>query len=317
MYFDFIGKRKWWYALSLLVIIPGLIAMVLHRPLLNFGIDFTGGNILEVKFQQPVNSAQVREVMDSLNLSQSSIQESGTNEFLIRSKEMDENQIAQVTGALQTKLGKMEVIRNDHVGAVIGRELEIKALEAMALAWVLMIIYITLRFGDFLAGLTAILALVHDVLVVTGFFAFFRWEVDSGFVAALLTIIGYSVHDTIVIYDRVRENLRLRKRETFEEIVNKSINQTLRRSINTVVTVLIPLVALLVLGGESTKGLALAMLIGTISGCYSSIFNASPLWVDLRRLTRERHRRAAISGAAVKAEGKAANGTKARRATSH
>ncbi|MGI9860163.1 protein translocase subunit SecF [Moorella naiadis] len=313
MYFDFIGKRKWWYALSLLVIIPGLIAMALHRPILNFGIDFTGGNMLEVKFHQTVNTAQVREVMDSLNLNQSSIQESGANEFLIRSKELDDNQVKQVTSALQAKLGQMEVIRNDHVGAVIGRELEIKALEAMALAWVLMIIYITLRFGDFLSGLTAILALVHDVLVVTGFFAIFRWEVDSGFVAALLTIIGYSVHDTIVIYDRVRENLRLRKREPFEEIVNKSIIQTLRRSINTVATVVIALVALLVLGGESTRGLALAMLIGTISGCYSSIFNASPLWVDFRNMSRERHRQAA----AIRAESKTVTKAKNRKATSH
>ncbi|PRR75825.1 protein translocase subunit SecF [Neomoorella humiferrea] len=299
--FDFVGRRKWWYALSLLIIIPGLIAMALHRPVLNFGIDFTGGNIIDVQFQQPVSAGQVREVLDSLDLGTSSIQATGNNEFLIRTPELNEEQTDRLIGALRDKIGQLDLKRNEKVGATIGRELTIKGIEAMAIAWVLMVIYITIRF-EFLSGLAAILALIHDVLVTVGLFAVFRWEVDSTFVAAILTIIGYSINDTIVIFDRIRENLRLRRKETIEELVNRSINQSLTRSINTVLTVIIALLALMILGGETTRTFALAMLIGTISGAYSSIFTASPLWIDLRNLSRERHRQAATSKAATKAK---------------
>ncbi|GEA16112.1 protein-export membrane protein SecF [Moorella sp. E308F] len=307
--FNFIGRRKWWYALSLLIIIPGLIAMVLNWPSpLNFGIDFTGGNIVQIQFQQPVSASQVREVLGGLNLGNSSIQAAGNNEFLVRTTELSEEQTDQVISALRDKLGQLDLKRNEKVGATIGRELTIKGIEAMAIAWVLMIIYITIRF-EFLSGLAAILALIHDVLVTIGLFAIFRWEVDSTFVAAILTIIGYSINDTIVIFDRIRENLRLRKKETIEELVNRSINQTLTRSINTVLTVVIALLALMLLGGETTRTFALAMLIGTISGAYSSIFTASPLWIDLRNFSRERHRQAAVTKSATKA--------KTRKATSH
>lgn len=299
--FDFVGRRKWWYALSLLIIIPGLIAMALHRPVLNFGIDFTGGNIIDVQFQQPVSAGQVREVLDSLDLGTSSIQATGNNEFLIRTPELNEEQTDRLIGALRDKIGQLDLKRNEKVGATIGRELTIKGIEAMAIAWVLMVIYITIRF-EFLSGLAAILALIHDVLVTVGLFAVFRWEVDSTFVAAILTIIGYSINDTIVIFDRIRENLRLRRKETIEELVNRSINQSLTRSINTVLTVIIALLALMILGGETTRTFALAMLIGTISGAYSSIFTASPLWIDLRNLSRERHRQAAEAKATTKAK---------------
>ncbi|AOQ24415.1 Protein translocase subunit SecF [Moorella thermoacetica] len=310
--FDFVNRRKWWYALSLLVIIPGLIAMALHlaqhRSILNFGIDFTGGNIIQVQFHQPVTSGQVRDVLDGLNLGKSSIQESGSNQFLIRTTELNEEQTNQVISTLQSKLGQLDLKRNEKVGGTIGRELTIRGVEAMVIAWILMIIYITIRF-EFLSGLAAILALVHDVLVTIGFFALFRWEVDSTFIAAILTIIGYSINDTIVIFDRIRENLRLRKKETIEEVVNRSINQTLTRSINTVLTVIFALLALILLGGETTRTFALAMLIGTISGCYSSIFTASPLWIDFRHLSRERHRQAAAVQTSTKA--------RTRKATSH
>ncbi|MEW8957943.1 MAG: protein translocase subunit SecF [Moorella sp. (in: firmicutes)] len=299
--FDFVGRRKWWYALSLLIIIPGLIAMALPRPVLNFGIDFTGGNIIDVQFQQPVSAGQVREVLDSLDLGTSSIQATGNNEFLIRTPELNEEQTDRLIGALRDKIGQLDLKRNEKVGATIGRELTIKGIEAMAIAWVLMVIYITIRF-EFLSGLAAILALIHDVLVTVGLFAVFRWEVDSTFVAAILTIIGYSINDTIVIFDRIRENLRLRRKETIEELVNRSINQSLTRSINTVLTVIIALLALMILGGETTRTFALAMLIGTVSGAYSSIFTASPLWIDLRNLSRERHRQAAEAKATTKAK---------------
>lgn len=288
---DFVGKRKIWYVVSLLVIIPGIIAMFLNRPALNFGIDFTGGNLLQVKFERPVETAQVREVLKEFNLEKAAIQAAGQNEFLVRTPILTEEESDKLVAALKNKLGNLDIKRNEKVGAIISGELTRKGLYALALASVLMVIYIGLRF-EFLSGFAAVLALLHDVLVTVGLFALFRWEVDSSFVAAILTIIGYSINDTIVIFDRIRENLRLRKKETLEELVNRSITQSLTRSINTVTTVIMALLALLILGGETTKVFALAMLIGTISGTYSSIFTASPLWVDFRHLLQERRRAA-------------------------
>ncbi|MGB9858862.1 MAG: protein translocase subunit SecF [Moorellaceae bacterium] len=288
---DFAGKRKIWYALSLLVIIPGIIAMFLNRPALNFGIDFTGGNLLQVKFERPVETSQVREVLKEFNLDKATIQAAGPNEFLVRTPVLSEEESEKLLAALKDKLGNLDIERNEKVGAVIGGELTRKGLYALALASVLMVIYIGIRF-EFLFGIAAVLALLHDVLVTVGLFALFRWEVNSSFVAAVLTIIGYSINDTIVIFDRIRENLRLRKKESLEELVNKSIIQSLTRSINTVTTVIMALLALLLLGGETTKIFALAMLIGTISGTYSSIFTASPLWIDFRNLAQQRRRTA-------------------------
>lgn len=288
---DFVGKRKIWYIVSLLVIIPGIIAMFLNRPALNFGIDFTGGNLLQVKFERQVETAQVREVLKEFNLEKATIQAAGQNEFLVRTPILTEEESDRLLAALKEKLGNLDIKRNEKVGAVIGGELTRKGLYALVLASVLMVIYIGLRF-EFLFGFAAVLALLHDVLVTVGLFALFRWEVNSSFVAAILTIIGYSINDTIVIFDRIRENLRLRKKETLEELVNRSITQSLTRSINTAATVIMALLALLILGGETTKIFALAMLIGTISGTYSSIFTASPLWVDFRHLIQERKRAA-------------------------
>lgn len=288
---DFVGKRKLWYFLSILVIIPGIIAMATHRPPLNLGIDFTGGNLLRVKFEQPVETSQVREALKEFNLEQASIQTVGSNEFLLRTPVLTEEESTRMLDSLKEKFGNLDIKRNERVGAVIGAELTRKGLYALALATVLMVIYIGFRF-EFLFGIAAVVALLHDVLVTVGLFALFRWEVNSAFVAAILTIIGYSINDTIVIFDRIRENLRLRKKESLEELVNKSIAQSLTRCINTVTTVVMALLALLILGGDTTKFFALALLIGTVSGTYSSIFTASPLWFDLRNLTQGRRRTA-------------------------
>lgn len=292
--FDFINRRRWWYALSLLLIVPGLIAMALNRPVLNFGIDFTGGNIIQVQFEQPVNASQVRGVLDEFGLGSSPLQDAGNNEYIIRTVEINEEQTGKVISALEEKLGQLDLKRNEKVGATIGRELTIKGIQAMLIAWVLMIIYITFRF-EFLFGLSAVLALIQNVLVTIGIFAIFRWEVDTTFLAAILTIIGYSINDTIVIFDRIRENMRMRRKESVVELVNRSINQNITRSINTSMTVILVLLALMFLGGSTTKIFALAMLIGVIVGTYSSIFTACPLWVDLRGIDQRRHRRSTVS----------------------
>ncbi|RKO67601.1 protein translocase subunit SecF [Desulfofundulus salinus] len=280
----FIKLRKIWYAISIAVILPGLISLMLQG--LNLGIDFTGGNLLEVRFAEPVPVEKVRQVVAAQGLEISrGIQKSGTTDYIIRTRHLTQDESDKLIAAL-SELGKNTVLRNESVGPTIGRELTTKAILALLIASVLMVIYITLRF-EFKQGIAAIIALLHDTLVVTGIFSLFRIEVDSAFVAALLTIIGYSINDTIVIFDRIRENMLTRKKgESLEDVVNASLWQTLTRSINTVLTVVFVLVALYFLGGSTIRNFVLAMLIGVVSGAYSSICNASPLWVDFKLMEK-------------------------------
>lgn len=281
MPFHFIKLRKIWYTISILVILPGIVSLFMHG--LNLGIDFTGGSLLDLKFNQPTAIEQVRGVLAEYGLEGSSIQKSGEGDYLIRTRELTEDESSKVVRSLDEKLGGVDVLRSERVGPVIGKELIYKALMAMGVASVLMVIYITWRF-EFKQGIAAVIALLHDALVVIGVFSVFRLEVDSAFVAAVLTIIGYSINDTIVIFDRIRENMLNKvKGEALEDIINKSLWQTMARSINTVLTVVVVLVALLVLGGATIHNLVLALLIGVASGAYSSICNASPLWYDLKK----------------------------------
>ncbi|KJS17362.1 MAG: preprotein translocase subunit SecF [Peptococcaceae bacterium BRH_c4b] len=286
--FHFIKLRKIWYIISIAVIIPGIISLFMQG--LNLGIDFTGGTIMEVRFDKAMEAQDVRKAVDSVGLEGSkSIQQSGDRNYLIRTRALDQEESDKLFKGMQDKLGKATLLRTDLVGPVMGKELAYKALLALFIASVLMVIYITIRF-EFKQGIAAIIALLHDTLLVTGIFSLLQIEVDTAFVAAILTIIGYSINDTIVIFDRIRENLRMRKKgESLEELVNRSIWQTLARSINTVLTVMFVLLAMYFLGGSTIKTFMLAMLIGVASGAYSSIFNASPLWVDLKLLeTRKR-----------------------------
>jgi len=286
---NFVGRRYIWYAISLLLVVPGLISFFLNG--LNLGIDFTGGNLMQVSFSQSVESEQVRAVLAKADLAKTPVVQTTTSgEFLIRTEELSEEQSDALITALTGELGQMEILRNEKVGAIIGGELARKAILAMSIASVLILLYITLRF-EFRFGLAAIVSLLHDALVVIGVFSLFQIEVDSSFVAALLTILGYSINDTIVIFDRIRENRKNYPRLEMVEMVNRSITQTLTRSINTVLTVVFVLVALHFFGGETTKVFTLAMLIGVVSGCYSSIFNASPLWVDFMRMGKNKFRK--------------------------
>ena len=284
MSLHFIKLRKYWYIISLVIILPGLISLALQG--LNKGIDFTGGNIIEINYDKPVAVEKIREAVVSQNLKAShTVQKIGETGYLIRTSQLTQDQNGKLLEALN-KLGKSK-LRYESVGPTIGRELTQKALVALIITSVLMIIYITVRF-EFKQGLAAIIALLHDVLVVTGIFSLFRIEIDSAFIAAILTIIGYSINDTIIIFDRIRENMhRRQKGENIEDIANRSIWQTLPRSINTVLTVIFVLVAMYFLGGSTIKTFILAMLIGVVSGAYSSICNASPLWTDLKRLEKK------------------------------
>ncbi len=285
---DIIGKRKWWYIISLVIIIPGIICMFTRG--FNLGIDFTGGTIIDLRFDKPVSIMDVRDVLKTYKLDNSPIQLAGedssaavSQNVMIRTVDLEENDRKAVMASLKDSLGNYNVLREEKVGSTMGSELMMQALWATLLSWLLIVLYISYRF-EFRFGIAAVLALVHDILIVLSVFSLMQKQVDSSFVAALMTIVGYSVNDTIVIFDRIRENLKLhfRKGGNIDELANTSIYQTLTRSIYTVCTVLFTTLALYYFGGDTTKDFAFALLIGFTCGAYSSIFIASPLWVTFR-----------------------------------
>lgn len=287
--FDISGKRKIWYAISSLLIIASLFFMVTRG--FNMGIDFTGGTIMDLRFEKAVNINDVRAVLNEYNLSNSTIQLSGessssteSENVMIRTVDLEEQERKEVMAGLTDKLGAYQVLREEKVGATMGTELIMNAIYATIISWLLIIAYVSYRF-EFKFGISAVLGLVHNVIIVLGAFALTQRQIDSSFVAALLTIIGYSINDTIVIFDRIRENLKLhfRKNGDIVELVNTSIYQTMTRSIYTVSTVLFATFALYFFGGDTTKDFAFALLIGFFCGAYTSIFIASPLWVTFRR----------------------------------
>ena len=273
---DIVGKTKIWFTLSGFIIAITIVALIAHGGL-NAGIDFRGGNLFELKFDQMASLEQVRSVLADYQLENSILQQTSAGGFLIRTRELSDEAQHDLQEGLKTKIGPYELIRAEKVGALISAELKKNALLALTVAAVLMLIYIALRF-QFKFAVAGVLALVHDVMVTVGIFALANIEIDSTFVAAILTIVGYSINNTIVVFDRLRENLKSAKKEPVAQTVNRSIIETLTRSLNTVLTTLFAVVALLLLGGDTTKVFALALFIGLIAGTYSSIFIASPLW---------------------------------------
>ena len=292
--FDIAGHRRIWFLLSLVLIIPGFICMGVRG--FNFGIDFTGGTIIDLRFEQPVTLSDVRSSLAKYDLDGSTIQlageESGiesSENVMIRTIDLEENQRKEVMASLTQDVGPYTVLREEKVGATIGGELITNAVLALVISWALIILYVAYRF-EWRFGVSAVLALIHDIVIVLAVFSFTQRQIDSSFIAALLTIVGYSINDTIVIFDRIRENLKLhfRRGGDVNELVNTSVYQTLTRSLYTVFTVLFTTFALYWFGGETTKDFAFALLVGFASGCYSSIFIASQLWIELRNRTERR-----------------------------
>src|SRR5262245_47068642 len=286
---NIVRRRYWYFGLSLLVIVPGVIALILWG--LPLSIDYTSGTLLEVQFAQhsvPLDIARVRAVYADHGFPDSTIQTSGADTVVARSKSLSADEQSAILSALSALYGPAKVISADTVSPSIGAEVAQHAAEAVGLAAIGILAYISFAFRKaehpVRYGIAAIIAMLHDVLVVLGTAAilghFLGWEVDALFLTALLTVVAFSVHDTIVVFDRIRENLIGRRAgETFEEVVNHSIVQTLPRSINTQLTSLFTLAALLLFGGESIQHFVLILLIGLISGTYSSIFNAAQLLV--------------------------------------
>lgn len=296
---DIVSKKKWFFLLSMALILPGVISLFLFG--LRLGIDFTGGSLLEVKKAETVSQEEVRKIISESGVEISTIQESD-GAYLVKSKALEGDQNKKIAAGLKAKNPALEVTRVETVGPTIGQELLQKALLSLIVASLAIVTYIAWAFrhvsepvSSWKFGVAAIVALIHDVLVVVGLFSilghFLHVEVDSLFVTALLTVIGFSVHDTIVVFDRIRENLRKRFPGTFAEITNHSIIQTLGRSINTSLTVVLVLLALLLFGGSTIRWFVVALLVGIISGTFSSIFNASLVLVAWQEWSEKRSRK--------------------------
>jgi preprotein translocase subunit SecF len=295
--FDFVGKMKAAVIASVAFILIGIASIVFHGGL-NLGVDFAGGALVQVKFQKEASTDALRSALDGVQLENSTIQQFGAaenREFLIRTPETAAD-LKLLTDRIDNALAKSfgqgtyEIRRVEAVGPKVGKDLTQKAILAMALAWVAMLIYIGFRF-EFRYAVGGILALIHDVLVTVGVLSLLNMEFTLNTVAALLTIIGFSINDTIVIYDRIRENVRKKIRADLRQIVNVSVNETLSRTILTSLTVFMVLVVLLVLGGPVIFDFAFAMFVGVVAGCYSTVFIASPFVLFMERFMPSKRKR--------------------------
>ncbi len=298
---NIIKYRKVFFLISLIVLVPGIIALSLWG--LKLGIDFRGGTLWEVKFvdkkdlpsdlsakEGTLNRELFQNYLNENGFEVSSTSQTSQESILVRSKVTSEEKINEVRAKVSEKYGEIEDVRLETVGPTISTELTKKAFLAVGISILAILTYITWAFrkipkptSSLAFGIATIIALIHDVIVVVGIFAilghFLNIEIDSLFITALLTVIGFSVHDTIVVFDRIRENLIKHAGSSFENVVNDSLLQTIGRSLNTSLTAIFVLIALFLFGGESIKTFVLALLIGIISGTYSSIFNAAPLLV--------------------------------------
>ncbi|HHX73487.1 MAG TPA: protein translocase subunit SecD [Firmicutes bacterium] len=286
---DFARLFKYAVLVPLVLIVAGIVSLSARS--LNYGIDFTGGTIFQLDLGRPFTLEEVRETLEPLGLSGAQLQkleareaaEGETHELLLRTPELSDSEQDRLFAAFKERFGLVDeaLLRVENVGAVVGGELQRQALIALLIAGVCMLIYITVRF-EYRFAVAAIIALLHDVLIMISFFSFLRLEVNSAVIAAVLTIVGYSINATIVIYDRIRENLKRARKDEAAAVVNDSIGQTLMRSINTSLTTLLVLITLLVFGGVTLRPFVVALLIGVVAGFYSSVFLAAPLWLQLR-----------------------------------
>jgi preprotein translocase subunit SecF len=306
---NFIGHRNYFFIFSAIMIV--ICIGTLATKGLNYGLDFTGGTIMEVGFVNSPDSEAIRVTLGEFreDLKDARIQLQGTpveNTFgtqkktvqkvLLQLKTLSNDEVEIVTKNLRDKFGDIEVFKVESIGPVIGQELKYKAILSLVIMLALQLVYITFRFGTQMRyGLAADLGMIHDVIIMVGIYSLVGRQTDSPFLAAVLTVVGYSVMDAIVIFDRIRENLKIIKKATFEEIVNTSVNQTMTRSINTLITVLITLFALYFFGGSTLKNFAFALLIGVTSGAYSSIFISSPILVMLDKWVKGREASVATS----------------------
>ena len=332
---DFFRRQNWnivkyswlWFTISGVLILAGLSFWAVKG--LNWGIDFTGGSLLQYEFERPLVTTegqdidvirQTRQMLTEMGLGKSQIQVADDNQLYIRTPEVENDEQARERDeAIAAKLqemfgdrgGQISSLGRQTVGPVIGEMLTRSAIEALALGVVLILIYITVRY-EFRFGVAAVIALIHDTIVLLGALAIAQTELNSWLVAAILTVIGYSINDTVIILDRIRENRSLHRRAPLDSVVNASLLQTMARSINTELTTLFTLIALYVLGGATIEGFALALIIGIAAGGYSSIFTASPIvvtWYNVADRRKGGSRASSSARAASKAAVAAATAT--------
>lgn len=280
MQIEIIKNSKKFLGISAVFLIVSLV--VFFAKGLNYGIDFSGGNLFQLKFEKSITLNQINNNLDEIaktihqvNPNSRKVQISEDNTVIIRTPELKESQKTEVLNNLK-KIGNFEINKEEKVGASVGEELKTSAILALSIGAVLIILYITFRF-EFTFAVAAVAALFHDLIIAIGVIALLGYEIDTPFIAAILTILGYSINDTIVVFDRIRENMKRKNRGTFEQCLDKSVNQVMIRSLNTSVTTLFAIIAILVFGGDSLKTFIMTLLIGILAGTYSSVFIATPL----------------------------------------
>ena len=275
-----IGKSKLWLGISAVLVVLALVSIMAKG--LNLGIDFTGGSLFEIKFEKPVTLQEINPTLDeigksipqfSANSRIAQVDEKGI--LILRTQAIDETQKGTVLEGLKT-YSKYEVLKSEKVGATVGKELLNSAILSLILGSLLIIAYISFRF-ELKFALGGVIALLHDIIIAIGVIALLGYEINSSFIAAILTILGYSINDTIVVYDRIRENLKRHKGLSLENIIDNSVNDVMRRSLNTSFTTLLAVLAVLIFGGDTLKSFMVTLLVGIGIGTYSSIFVASPI----------------------------------------
>lgn len=275
-----IGKSKLWLGISAVLVVLALVSIMTKS--LNLGIDFTGGSLFEIKFEKPITLQEINPTLDeigksipqfSANSRIAQVDEKGI--LILRTQAIDETQKGTVLEGLKT-YSKYEVLKSEKVGATVGKELLNSAILSLILGSLLIIAYISFRF-ELKFALGGVIALLHDIIIAIGVIALLGYEINSSFIAAILTILGYSINDTIVVYDRIRENLKRHKGLSLENIIDNSVNDVMTRSLNTSFTTLLAVLAVLIFGGDTLKSFMVTLLVGIGIGTYSSIFVASPI----------------------------------------
>lgn len=311
---DFIGKRKFAFALSSILIVTSFALVGVKG--LKYSIDFAGGSILQVRFPEPVPVDDIRHSLNAVGLGQSEIQRFGeANEMLVRIPEKGPTARADsvAKAVIKASFPDVEIRREETVGPKVGNELRSAAFQSIVLALFLLLLYVTFRF-EFRFAVGAVLALAHDVIVAVGALVLIGHEISLVTIAALLTIVGFSLNDTIVVYDRIRENLRVPTREPLEAVLNRSINQVLARTIITSGTVLMSTLALLFFGGEVLWDFAYALTVGVVSGVYSTDFVAAPFVYEWdRRFPRKAKGTPSAPAAAAASKGKGSSAASSRK----
>lgn len=287
--FQTIKHRKKYIIFSSIMVLASLIFFFVTP--LNLSVDFKGGELLQLQFKQELNKDKLNNTLEGLEkdipqLNARRLQYSEGNTIVVRTEQLQENQKVLLKEKVKEQVGDFDVVKNDTVGPTIGKELAANALKALGIGAILIIIYVTVRF-EFVYAIAGLLALLHDVIITAGLIALFRFEINTPFIAAILTILGYSINDTIVVFDRIRENEEKEgKKKEYGVIIDESINQVFVRSMYTSITTTISVLMLLLFGGETLRTFSMALFIGMIFGTYSSVFLASPLVYIMRKFRK-------------------------------